>query len=85
MLLEQQSVCPATPHQSKESNPSEGYLALLIQTDLYDFVMIRKATRFHLLLLVSVLGFAVGQFPNTSTHGCFCLVKARNRNVAQAI
>lgn len=88
MLLEQQSVCPATSHQSKESNPSVSYPSLLIQTHLYDFVTIKKARRFHqisLLLLVSVSGFALGQLPNTSAYGWFCLVKVRNRNIAQAI
>lgn len=88
MLLEEQSACPATPHQSKESNPSVSYPSLLIQTGLYDLVMIKKATRFHQLSLlhrIPVSGFALGQFPNTSAYGCFSLVKVRNRNTAQAI
>jgi len=79
-------VCPATPQQSKESNPLASYPSLLIQTDLYDFVMIKKATRFHqlsLLLLESVSSFALGQFPTRSAYGWFCLIKVRNRNMAR--
>lgn len=62
------------------------YPSPLIQTDLSDFVVIKKSMRFHQLSLPLLLSvFVLGQFPNTSVYGWFCLVQVRNRNIAQAI
>lgn len=42
--------------------------------------------RLHQLSLLLLLSaFALGQFPNTSAYGLFCLVKVRNRNIAHPI